>query len=92
MLAHGNSDPRVCAMNLLMTVRGTVPYVRFKGLGRIVDRPMTERYQAQAEAQEVIRNYEPRVRPTEAQVVPIDLANGALGLKVTLAGVSDGQS
>lgn len=91
MLAHGNGDPRVCAMNLLKTVRGTVPYVRFKGIGTdVIDRPISERFQAQAEAQEVIQQYEPRVRPTDAQVVPIDPKNGGMGLKVTIMGGADG--
>ncbi len=43
MLAQGNSDPRVCALNLLRTIRGEVPLERTKGIDREhIDKPITQ--------------------------------------------------
>lgn len=64
MLASGNSAPQRCVLNLLRTVRGEVPYARTKGIGREnVDQPMTEWGTLGADAEWVIRQYEPRVDP-----------------------------
>lgn len=61
MLAQGNSDVAVCVLNLLRTVRGEVPYARTKGIDRaLIDIPATEAWRLRADAEWVIKNYEPR--------------------------------
>lgn len=91
MLAKGNGDPRICAMNLLKTIKGTVPFERFKGIATdVIDRPISDQYRAQVEAQEVIGQYEPRVRPTDVEVRPIDPAVGDMALRVEIAGGANG--
>ena len=62
MLAHGNSLPQVCVLNLVRTFRGEVPYVRTKGIDRaLIDIPSTDAWRLRADAEWVVRNYEPRV-------------------------------
>lgn len=62
MLAHGNSAPQVCVLNLVRTFRGEVPYVRTKGIDRaLIDIPSTDAWRLRADAEWVVRNYEPRV-------------------------------
>lgn len=62
MLATGNGRPQVCALNLVRTVRGEVPYARAKGIDRaLIDLPSTERWRVRSDAQWVVENYEPRV-------------------------------
>lgn len=69
MLASGNGAPQVCALNLLRTVRGEVPYARTKGIGREnIDQSLTEWRTLGADAEWVIRSYEPRVTPGEVDV------------------------
>lgn len=61
MLAHGNAAPPVCVLNLLRTVRGEVPYSRTKGIDRaLIDMPSTEGWRLSADAEWVVRSYEPR--------------------------------
>lgn len=61
MLAHGNAAPPVCVLNLLRTFRGEVPYVRTKGIDRaLIDMPSTESWRLTADAEWVVRSYEPR--------------------------------
>ena len=62
MLAHGNSAPQVCVLNLVRTFRGEVPYVRTKGIDRaLIDIPSSDAWRLRADAEWVVRNYEPRV-------------------------------
>ena len=61
MLAHGNAAPPVCALNLLRTFRGEVPYARTKGIDRaLIDMPATESWRLDADAEWVVGAYEPR--------------------------------
>jgi len=70
MLAKGNSDREVCAFNLLRTVRGEVPYARLKGLnGAIIDNPASlSSGELAADAEWVLRIYEPRIQPGEITI------------------------
>lgn len=69
MLSTGNGEPAVCALNLLRTFRGEVPYVRTKGMDRsLVDIPATESWRVDADAEWVIGNYEPRVSFDEVRM------------------------
>lgn len=62
MLSSGNSHPAVCALNLLRTFRGEVPYARTKGIDRaLIDIPSTESWRVRADAEWVIDSYEPRI-------------------------------
>ena len=61
MLANGNGAVSVCALNLLRTVRGEVPYVRTKGIDRaLIDIPESRAYLVKSDAEWVLANYEPR--------------------------------
>lgn len=61
MFAEGNSQVERCALNLLRTVRGEVPYVRTKGIDRsLIDIPSTQRGRFTADAEWVLTNFEPR--------------------------------
>lgn len=61
MLATGNGAVSVCALNLLRTVRGEVPYVRTKGINReLIDMPASRSYLVRADAEWVLTSYEPR--------------------------------
>ena len=79
MLASGNGRPEVCALNLLRTTRGEVPYERIKGrAGALVDSPAgaagTDAVIADAEW--VLRTYEPRV---QSDSIDIDATLSAIG-------------
>lgn len=68
MRAYGNGDPHICAQNLLQTWRGEVPYDRLKGIDTtLIDRPIgVARPAMEADANWVIKTYEPRVTPSDA--------------------------
>ena len=77
MLAQGNSHPAVCALNLLRTFRGEVPYVRSKGIDRaLIDIPATEGWRLRADAEWVIDQYEPRLTLDDVDLSALD---GPLG-------------
>lgn len=86
MLAKGNSAPEVCVQNLLKTVRGEVPYERIKGIDRtIYDTP--SEYGANdltADAEFVIKTYEPRVSVDNVEIVASDSPNGGFNLTAKL--------
>lgn len=70
MLAHGNGEVQRCVLNLLRTIRGEVPYVRTKGIDRaLIDIPSTEAWRVRADAEWVIRNFEPRANLSAVEVV-----------------------
>lgn len=70
MLKSRNSDPRLCAENLLRIVRGEVAYDRVRGIdGRIIDQPDEEaRFQLEQDALWNIENYEPRIKVDEINI------------------------
>lgn len=79
MLARGNGRPEVCALNLLRITRGEVPYERIKGCaGNLVDRPAGTAGTDEiiADADWVLRTYEPRV---EVDSIDIDATLSAIG-------------
>ena len=63
MLSKGNSDPMVCTLNLIRTVRGEVPYERVKGIAReLIDKPVSQsRQKFMADVQWLVETYEPRL-------------------------------
>ena len=69
MLASGNGEVQRCVLNLLRTIRGEVPYVRTKGIDRaLIDIPSTEAWRVRADAEWVIRNFEPRANLSAVEV------------------------
>lgn len=69
MLASGNGEVQRCVLNLLRTVRGEVPYVRTKGIDRaLIDIPSTEAWRFRADAEWVIRNFEPRAELSDVEL------------------------
>lgn len=86
MLAKGNGSPEVCVQNLLKTVRGEVPFERIKGVDRtIFDSP--SEYGAndlKADAEFVIKTYEPRVNIDNIEIAVSDGQNGGFDLTARL--------
>lgn len=77
MLSSGNSHPAQCALNLLRTFRGEVPYVRTKGIDRaLIDIPATEGSRMRADAEWVVDQYEPRLTLDDVDLSALD---GPLG-------------
>ena len=88
MLSTGNSAPQVCALNLLRTFRGEVPYARTKGIDRaLIDIPATESWRVDADAEWVIDSYEPRVTLDEVLMGadPRDAVSGDLSATADLS-------
>lgn len=88
MLAHGNSAPPVCALNLLRTFRGEVPYVRTKGIDRaLIDMPSTESWRLSVDAEWVVDSYEPRASLDEVLMGadPRDAVSGDLSATADLS-------
>lgn len=85
MLAHGNGEPQQCALNLLRTFRGEVPYVRTKGIDRaLIDIPMTESWRLRADAEWVLDSYEPRIRLDEVDTTALDGRLGDLSADISV--------
>ncbi len=86
MLAKGNGSPEVCVQNLLKTVRGEVPYERIKGIDRaIFDTP--SEYGANdltADAEFVIKTYEPRVNVENIEITASNSPNGGFDLNAKI--------
>ena len=88
MLAHGNAAPPVCALNLLRTFRGEVPYVRTKGIDRaLIDIPATESWRLNVDAEWVVGSYEPRATLDEVLMGadPRDAVSGDLSATAELS-------
>lgn len=64
MKAKGNGSPEQCVENLLLIVRGEVPYERLKGIdATLTDKPSEEAAPLlEADAEWLMENYEPRAR------------------------------
>lgn len=80
MKAIGNSAPELCALNLLRTVRGEVPFDRLRGLdARNIDRPVgLATPDIEADAIWLISTYEPRVNPDEVALQALEALQGDL--------------
>ncbi len=70
MKASGNGRPEQCAANLLKIIRGEIPFDRLKGIeAAIIDNPMQQASTSlEADAEWVIKTYEPRVDINEINV------------------------
>ncbi len=85
MLAQGNSDPRVCALSLLRTIRGEVPLERTKGIDREhIDKPITQSDELKADAEWVLETYEPRLSGEEIALLAADAAGGDYALEASV--------
>lgn len=63
MLSKGNSDPALCVLNMISTVKGECPMARAKGIDSgLIDQPIT-RVEGQylTNVENLIEKYEPRV-------------------------------
>ncbi len=70
MLAKGNSEPMLCLMNIVSTVKGECPMARDKGIDSgLIDQPVT---QAEGEyvtnVESLVERYEPRVDLDDVEV------------------------
>ena len=77
MRSHGNGNVALCAANLVKTVRGTVPYERYKGLApTIIDLPVTDYPRVQAAVERLLSIYEPRIESLDVTLSAPDAENG----------------
>ncbi len=78
MRAHNNGDKAVCVQNLLMIIRGEVPYDRLRGLDpRIIDQPAADAVaQAVQDAEWMLGVYEPRAVIDDIYPTTEDAAEG----------------
>ena len=76
MKASGNGLPETCALNLLRTVRGEVPYDRVRGVdGTLIDRPnVTD--EVAADIEWLLETYEPRVEIVSIEDDPAAIKSG----------------
>lgn len=83
MLAQGNSDVRLCALNIIRTMKGTVPFAREKGIDpRWIDSPMTEQNMMFPDIQQTLKRYEQRINPEDIQFADIAAVHGDFGVVV----------
>jgi len=70
MKASGNGRPEQCAANLLKITIGEVPYERLKGLtaGAIDEPTQQASISLEADAEWLIRTYEPRVDINDIEI------------------------
>lgn len=69
VLAAGNGKVSTCALNLMRTVRGQVPYARTKGNDRaLIDIPSTGAWRYRADAEWVLKSYEPRAESNDLEL------------------------
>lgn len=63
MLAHGNSDPARCVLNMISTVKGECPMAREKGIDAdLIDQSViTAEGKYLTSVESMIEKYEPRV-------------------------------
>ena len=82
MTESGNGRPERCALNLLRTTRGEVPYERLKGLERsIVDTPaVIAAGTIEADIQWLMETYEPRINLNSINLSALIAREGQFGL------------
>lgn len=89
MKAHGNGTPETCASNLLLIVRGEVPYDRVRGLdGALIDQPNATD-EAVADAEWVLETYEPRVQADSIETNPEAALSGDFQTIATISRKED---
>ena len=76
MKANGNGLPETCALNLLRTVRGEVPFDRVRGVdGTLIDRAnVTD--EVAADIEWLLETYEPRVEIVSIEDDPAAIKSG----------------
>ena len=86
MLSKGNGRPEICASNILLTVRGEVPYERLKGIDRaVIDRPAAlAEGQISADVIWALETYEPRISAESVSLPPKLNKIGDFDLNVNL--------
>ena len=84
MKAQGNGRPETCAFNLLRIVRGEIPFDRVRGRnGALIDNPSAAD-EAQADAEWVLRTYEPRVDIQSMETNPEAASSGDFSTLVNI--------
>lgn len=86
MRASGNGDMQVCADNLLLTVRGEVPYDRIRGIGSgPIDMPYDDgAAQLIRDAAWTLETYEPRGKAQNITVERDDETGGDFFVTATV--------
>lgn len=84
MRASGNGRPDVCAANLLRISRGEIPFDRVRGLSAdLIDSPIGRYGDAAADAEWVLRTYEPRVDVEDA-LTAVSISDVAIAARINL--------
>lgn len=70
MLKSGNGDPKLCAENLVLIVRGEVPFDRVRGIdSQVIDGPAEDaKFELEQDALWNIENYEPRLNVDDTEI------------------------
>ena len=86
MRAHNNGDKAVCVQNLLVIIRGEVPYDRLRGLDpRIIDKPAADAVaQAVQDAEWMLEVYEPRAIIDRIYAMQEDAPEGVFGVQADI--------
>lgn len=86
MRAHNNGDKAVCVQNLLVIIRGEVPYDRLRGLDpRIIDKPAADAVaQAVQDAEWMLEVYEPRAIIDRIYATHEDAPEGVFGVQADI--------
>lgn len=84
MKAHGNGTPETCASNLLLIVRGEVPFDRVRGRdGALIDQPNATD-EAIADAEWLLETYEPRVTAERIEALAETALDGDFSTRVNI--------
>lgn len=86
MLSKNNSNPAICANNLLQIARGEVPYDRVKGISFAnIDTPIAQATDEIIEdAEWVLETYEPRAEIESIEIAPTDAQNGHFAITANI--------
>ena len=86
MLRKNNSNPAICANNLIQIAKGEVPYDRIKGVSFAqLDAPISQAIDDITEDTEwMINTYEPRVEVEKIEVTPTDAQHGHFAISATI--------
>lgn len=92
MRSSGNSDPAVCANNLVRISRGEVPYDRTRGVkfAALTGTNLNSTEELQEDTKKMVEIYEPRVKVNSVDIKVTDAALGQIEATVNIEEASNG--
>ena len=93
MKSKGNGSPEQCAANLIMTIRGEIPYERLKGVDPgLIDSPGSlAPSEAWPDIEWLLRTYEPRVQADDIGIEALYPAEGGFRLSIDISNMGAGR-